>query len=231
MSNVSQVSQSLLQMYRERAGDPAFWAEPMNALTNASFVIAAAFALDFAIRRKALTPNTLALISVAAVIGGGSFLFHTMPSFRTMWLDIIPIALFQILFLWLISQKLLLTTGWMSAWIVTAVVGTSFALRPIHEPLNGSLFYIPSLLAMFVFGILWAKRRVAERSLLGVAACLFALAITARSIDWMVPWQFGTHFLWHLLNGIVVYLALRTWILTVENENSRDANRNCPSNA
>ncbi len=33
-------------MYRERSGDPAFWAEPMNALTNASFIIAAAFALD-----------------------------------------------------------------------------------------------------------------------------------------------------------------------------------------
>ncbi len=213
MLNVFQISQALLQMYRERSGNPAFWAEPMNALTNASFVIAAAFALDSAIRQHALKPITLALISLAGVIGCGSFLFHTVPSYHTMWLDIIPITLFQILFLWLISQKLLSTSGWMSAGIVIAVVGSSFALLPLHEPLNGSLFYLPSLVAMSVFAALWAKRSIAEPYLLGVAACFFALAITARSIDWIVPWPFGTHFLWHLLNGIVVYTALRTWIV------------------
>jgi len=112
MSNVFQISQALLYMYRERSGDPAFWAEPLNALSNASFVIAAAFALDFAICKRALQPSTLALISLAAVIGWGSFLFHTVPSYPSMWLDIIPITLFQILFLWMIFQKLLLCSGW-----------------------------------------------------------------------------------------------------------------------
>jgi hypothetical protein len=130
-----------------------------------------------------------------------------------MWLDIIPITLFQILFLWLISQKLLSTGRWISAGIVIVVVGTSFLLRPIHQPLNGSLFYIPSLLAMLIFGALWAKRSATEPYLLGVTASFFALAITARSIDWIVPWPLGTHFLWHLLNGVVVYTALRTWII------------------
>jgi hypothetical protein len=199
-------------MYRERSGDPAFWAEPLNALSNASFVIAAAFALELAIHKRALKPSTLALISLAGVIGCGSFLFHTVPSYPTMWLDIIPITLFQALFLWLISQKLLSTNIWTTAGIVVAVVGSSLALMPIHQPLNGSLFYIPSLLAMLVFSALWAKRSTAEPYLLGCTAFFFALAITARSIDWVVPWPFGTHFLWHLLNGIVVYTALRTWI-------------------
>ncbi len=213
MSNAFQISQALLHMYRERSGDPAFWAEPLNALSNASFVIAAAFALDFAISKRAWKPTTLALIFLAGVIGCGSFLFHTVPSYHTMWLDIIPITLFQILFLWLISQKLLSTSGWMSAGIVIAVVGTSFVLMPIQQPLNGSLFYIPSLLAMLTFGSLWAKRSSAEPYLLLGTAGFFACAITARSIDWIVPWPFGTHFLWHLLNGLVVYAALRTWII------------------
>jgi CubicO group peptidase (beta-lactamase class C family) len=213
MSNIFQVSEALLHIYRERSGDPAFWAEPLNALSNGSFVIAAAFALDLAIYKRALKPSTLALISLAAVIGCGSFLFHTLPSYPTMWLDIIPITLFQILFLWLISQKLLSCSGWVSAGIVIAVVGTSFLLMPIQQPLNGSLFYIPTLLAMLVFSALWAKRSTAEPYLLGGTACCFALAITARSIDLTVPWPIGTHFLWHLLNGIVVYTALRTWII------------------
>ena len=30
----------LLEMFRERSGDPAFWAEPLNALPNASFFVA-----------------------------------------------------------------------------------------------------------------------------------------------------------------------------------------------
>ncbi len=213
MSNVFQISQALLHIYRERSGDPAFWAEPLNALSNASFVIAAAFALDLAIRQKALRPNTLVLISLAGIIGCGSFLFHTVPSNHTMWLDIIPITLFQILFLWLMSQKLLSANGWMSAGIVIAIVGSSFALMPIHKPLNGSLFYVPSLVAMLAFGALWAKRSAVEPYLLVATACFFALAITARSVDWIVPWPIGTHFLWHLLNGIVVYTALRTWIV------------------
>jgi hypothetical protein len=69
MANIFSVSQELLHMYRERSGDPAFWAEPLNALSNASFVIAAAFALDFAIQKRAWKPTTLALIVIAGLIG------------------------------------------------------------------------------------------------------------------------------------------------------------------
>lgn len=218
MSNVFLISQALLPMYRERSGDTGFWAEPLNALSNASFVIAAAFALDFAIRKHAWRSSTLTLIVIAAVIGCGSFLFHTVPTYHTMWLDIIPITLFQVLFLWLISQKLLSNSGWIAAGIVLAVVGLSFILRPIPQPLNGSLFYIPTLFAMMIYGALWAKRSAEEPYLLGCATSVFALAITARSIDWMVPWTVGTHFIWHLLNGIVVYAALRTWIIAASSK-------------
>ena len=220
VSNFFQISQELLGIYRERRGNPAFWAEPFNALTNASFLIAAAFALVFAIRRRMLTATTVLLISLAGVIGLGSFLFHAMPTPLTMWLDMLPIATFQTLFIWLISCKLLANNRWLSAVIVLAVVGASFALMPFHRPINGSLYYMPSLAAMLAFGGLWASRSKAEPFLLIGAACCFALAITARSCDWIVPWPIGTHFLWHLLNGVVVYLALRTWIVATINHQS-----------
>lgn len=213
MSNALQISQELIQMYRERSSSPAFWAEPLNALTNGSFVVAAAFALQLAIRRRALTASTLALIALAGVIGCGSFLFHTIPTPLTKWLDIIPITLFQIIFTWLISGKLLSTNRWLSAGIVIALVWASFALTPFHQPINGSLFYLPSLVGMLAYGGLWAQRSSSEPFLLMGAACCFATAITARSIDWLVPWPFGTHCLWHLLNGMVVYAALRSWIV------------------
>jgi hypothetical protein len=85
---------------------------------------------------------------------------------------------------------------------------------PVREPLNGSFFYIPSLVAMLVLGGMWAMRSSAEPFLLVWAACCFALAISARSGDWMVSWPIGSHFLWHLLNGVVVYLALRSWVVS-----------------
>jgi hypothetical protein len=31
----------------------------------------------------------------------------------------------------------------------------------------------------------------------------------------IVPWHFGSHFLWHVMNGVVVYMALRAWIVFV----------------
>jgi hypothetical protein len=51
--------------------------------------------------------------------------------------------------------------------------------------------------------------------LLGIIAILFCLALTFRTIDLAAcAWvSFGTHFLWHLFNGAVFYLAMRAIIL------------------
>jgi hypothetical protein len=215
MSSIFEVCEDLLWIYRERLGSPEFWAEPLNALTNASFLIAAALAWDFASRRRATTRTTIALLSLTSVIGFGSFFFHTVPNHFTMWLDIVPIALFQIVFLWLVCNRMLGLSRLALAAVVVGVVGSSFALFPLHEPLNGSLFYLPSLGAMLTIGWAWSSKASNEAYLLVVAACCFALAITARSCDMIVPWHFGSHWLWHVLNGFVVYMTLRAWIVFV----------------
>ncbi len=215
MNSIFEVCDTLLWIYRERLGNPGFWAEPMNALTNSSFLIAAFFAWDLASRRRATTHTTITLLSLAGVIGFGSFFFHTVPNHFTMWLDIVPIALFQVFFLWLAGYRMLGLSRLASAALIIGVVGSSFVLFPLHKPLNGSLFYLPSLLAMLTIGLVWSRKVSCEPYLLVVAACCFAFAVTARSLDMIVPWHFGSHFLWHLLNGVVVYLALRVWIVFV----------------
>lgn len=205
----------LLQIYRERNGNPDFWGEPVNAITNVSFLLAASFALHLALQHKATSLTTLFPIGLAATIGIGSFLFHTAVSPLTMWLDVIPIALFQGVFLWLACREMV---GWpilASLGFVAVVVGTSFALMPIHQPLNGSLFYIPSLIAILVLGVIWSQRASEEPGLLPIAGLCFTLAIMARSLDWHVDCSVGSHFAWHSMNGVVVYLALRSWILHV----------------
>lgn len=223
MSRFFEVNDGSLGIYRERGFSPEFWAEPMNAITNIAFLAAALLAWELASRRRVTTRTTNFLLSLATAIGFGSFLFHTVPNHLTMALDVVPIALFQILFLWLVSHRLLRISRWASAAMVIGIVGLSFVLFPIHEPFNGSLFYLPSLLAMLTMGIAWSKKSSDEPYLLVTAACCFLLAVTARSFDKLVPWSFGTHFLWHSLNGVVVYLVLRTWIVFVDTTQKTEA--------
>jgi len=205
----------LLHMYRERNGNPGFWAEPLNAFTNLAFLLAAIAAWSLARRRQALTEATWTLIVLAACIGTGSFLFHTCATAGTMWLDIIPIALFQVLFFWLSTRCLLrLSVPW-SLGIVVSIIGLSFLAMPVRQPLNGSLFYLPALTGTLVIGGCVSRRRPEEPWLLPMAGLVFAVAILARSIDKTAPLAMGTHFVWHLLNGLVLYLAMRAWILHV----------------
>lgn len=69
---------SVIDGYCERTG-PEFWSEPVNALTNAAFLVAA-----FVMWRRTggRLPLANLMILLLALIGVGSFLFHT---FATTW--------------------------------------------------------------------------------------------------------------------------------------------------
>jgi len=71
------------------------------------------------------------------------------------------------------------------------------------------------LLVLLCAAVYHYASQQAERYLLGIGAGLFCAAITFRSIDWLVCdyIPFGTHFLWHLLNGGLLYVAMRSLIL------------------
>jgi hypothetical protein len=80
----------------------------------------------------------------------------------------------------------------------------------VSGAVSGSTRYLPALLALAVCGgLLAARRHPAGRAFL-LAAGVFVVSLTFRSIDARlceaVP--IGTHFLWHLLNG-----ALLGWLL------------------
>ena len=65
--------------YCERRGH-AFWAEPLNALTNIAFLLAAAGAFALWRRHGGRDVAALALIGVTALVGVGSFVFHTLAT-------------------------------------------------------------------------------------------------------------------------------------------------------
>jgi hypothetical protein len=82
-----------IDLYCERL-TPSFWAEPVNAVSNLAFLLAAIAAFDLWRRAGKGDRAILALIAVIAAVGFGSFAFHTLATRGAMWLDVIPIGLF-----------------------------------------------------------------------------------------------------------------------------------------
>ena len=198
-----------IDLYCERTG-AAFWAEPVNALTNVAFLIAA-FAAWWTFRRKGGTDIfVLVLIALAALVGFGSFAFHTLATRGAMWLDVIPIALFVHAYL---LFALIRFVGLRIDMAIGTVAGFLVASRALSSALpagfiNGSAEYLPALVALIAVGFLARVPR--DRWTLQLAAGVFAISLGFRSIDLAICREIplGTHFIWHLLNATVIYLLL-----------------------
>jgi hypothetical protein len=218
-------------IYCERGQDPAFWAEPLNAVTNAAFIIAALLAAGEIARRARGMSGVAeaALIALVIVIGTGSFLFHT---FATRWAQLAdwgPIAVFMLAYLAYVLRRFLKLN-----WAVVALGLALFLLamryaggiecRPALLPvtalagarcLNGSLAYAPALATLALMaGVLAAVRHPAWRYL-ATASGVLLVSLTLRTLDLELcslarvsGRALGTHFLWHLLNALTLYILL-----------------------
>lgn len=205
-----------IDLYCERTS-AAFWAEPINAATNLSYVVAA-LALVILLRRNALRTDWYGwwLIVNLAGIGLGSFLFHTFATRATMLADLLPIFVYQFAFL---ASYLRRVADWRRTAVAGAVLAflllTVAGLQLPREWLNGSLIYSSALL--FIGGLAVLHRRIGrhEPRLLAWAFAFLVAALACRSLDdWLCPlWSTGTHFLWHLLTGVVLYLTTRAYLL------------------
>lgn len=218
--------------YCERGLNPAFWAEPLNALSNVAFLIAAVAGLmtwhrhgfDLSGERQHGRLE-LFLVALVGVIGLGSFLFHT---FATRWAaaaDVIPITIFIIVY-FCYALRRFAGLGW--AMTLLALVAMVVAMGLAHDMrcggqrcFNGSIGYFPALGALaLIGGGLWAIRHPAAGLILAGAA-IFAVSLTFRSLDWaLCPASalfgrgvWGTHFLWHMCNATLLYLLLRAAVL------------------
>jgi hypothetical protein len=203
-----------IDAYCERT-DATFWAEPVNALTNGAFLIAAVV-LALAARRRGGDLPVLLLAGLIAVIGVGSFLFHTVATRWAALADVIPIAIFIHAYFFLALTRILRLTIPVAAALTLAFLAASYPLAGLLAPLlGGSSGYAPALLALVGVGLAALPRdRAAARGLLAGAA-LFAVSLAARMADepLCAAWPLGTHGLWHGLNAVLLshlgFVALR----------------------
>ncbi len=216
----------MVDLYCERI-DPGFWSEPVNAFTNIGFVFAAYFCWRMARREQVQDFSVVAITVMIVAIGAGSFLFHTMPSVVTRWMDVAPVFIFQLLYLGLYCRRIvglsLAVCGLLLlVFLVTALVASQFPFL-----INGSLIYVPALLVIFVLGVYHYQSQKLERSVLLAAACVFLLSLVLRSLDNRIcmAFELGSHFLWHVLNALVIYLAMRALIVNLSTGSSRSLDR------
>lgn len=206
---------TLIAPYCERTG-PGLWAEPLNALTNLAFLAAAVLALLRYLREPLLRPGNswdlLVLIACLFAIALGSGLWHTLATRWSAFADVLPIGAFINVFL--ASFLIRLTRVGVAATIATLLVYQLLlvAVGKWVEPsfLSGSLFYAPAWLGLLGMTVYLWKTGSGYTGRFVLALGLLTASLFFRSVDQpvceMLP--MGTHFLWHLLNAVLLYLLI-----------------------
>ncbi len=200
----------MIDLYCERVG-PGLWAEPLNALSNLAFVaVAFALAVRWRLWRPGADLGVRWLVVLMAAIGIGSGLFHTYANAAAQLADVLPILLFQLLFLGLYLRRFVGFTAGATLFGVGGFLALCLLARSWPHFANGSMAYAPAMAALVLLGVQQRRHSAGPPLLLG-AATLFGLSLTFRTLDLALCDSFphGSHFLWHLLNSLV--LALSAW--------------------
>ena len=206
--------------YCERL-DPGLWAEPANALSNIAFLAAA-----IALWRLAATMRTSGqpvlnearvLPLLVLLVAIGSALFHTLATRWAGLLDTLFILLFCCAFLYAFLQQALGWPGWaaLAASIVFALVSYAFPRLFAPGALNGSVGYLPYLVVLIAMTIYLASRHAPAARAFGLGLVVFCISLTLRTVDPAICPRFplGTHFLWHLLNGYLLWVVSREMLM------------------
>ena len=200
--------------YCERVGtDPNFWGEPLNAVTNIAFILAALWALALARREGRLDWSVVALAVIVLAVGIGSFLFHT---FATPWagaMDVIPIQIFILVYF-----AVVLIRAYQLQWFWSALAALAFipCAAGFGWLVQGTVLgganagYSAALLLLVGNAAILGVRGHRLAGWLAAGAGLFTVSLLFRIIDEPVcgVFPYGTHFLWHLLNGTLMGLLL-----------------------
>jgi hypothetical protein len=143
--------------------------------------------------------------------------------------DVIPIQAFILIYLGLATVRFFALPWWAGvlaaglfvpyAAVAARAVGAAFG------PLNGSAGYVPvPVLIAGYAALLW--RRVPETAGgLLIGSAILGLSLVFRTVDEAVcpAFPLGTHFLWHLLNAVML-----GWMILVLVRHGRRINRGKP---
>lgn len=211
--------------YCERGTDPSVFAEPVNALTNVAFFVAAGLAYRKLTKLPSAARDVDCLIFVVLIglMGIGSSLFHLFGQRWAFIADVTPILIFVLVYLNYALVRFLDLTPGVSLLLTAALLGTAplIALLPGGGlmMLNGSAGFVP--VGMVLATVAWlahSRGHPAGRNLM-LGAGIFVASLLLRTIDRAIcdftnvgGHLTGTHGLWHVLNAFLLYLLVSTAI-------------------
>lgn len=194
---------------------PTLWDEPLNVTSNIAFLIATYFIIRQLPRREYNTiPWDLwILIILVPVIGAGSALWHLLAVEWTLWADRIPIIIFISLFMLssLVRTFHLAPSTIAVLFLLFHLLNTLLQVTAAPTTLNGSLFYFPAFLCLAGMTVtLWMQHNSFFKIYFLYATVAFLSGIAARTVDLTfcdyIPT--GTHFIWHILVSLTIYLLM-----------------------
>jgi hypothetical protein len=164
------------------------------------------------VSRRRYWDVVLLLISLF-VIGIGSGLWHSVATQWSVVADVIPIYVFINIYIFSLFIRVI-GLDWFKTlliWLVFTACNVGIQTNVPPDVLNGSLMYIPPL-AMLLIATVWLRLQYKHSwKPLAAITLLFLISLTFRTIDNSIcsvfPW--GTHFLWHIFNSIVLYSLVK----------------------
>ncbi len=198
--------------YCERL-DSSYWAEPVNAITNLAFLIAA-----FIMWRRVCDqrmPLARVLVMILAAIGVGSFLFHTHAQVWAAIADTTPILLFILVYIFAVNRDVWGLGKWAALGLTALFFPYAFLTIPIFQLIPGlgsSAGYAPVPLLILIYAYLLRLEDPDTARGLALGAAILVVSIIFRALDETVcgVWPIGTHFMWHILNAVML-----AWMIEV----------------
>ena len=199
--------------YCERT-DASYWSEPLNAVSNAAFLIAAALCWRMTARDR----GARLLVVILAAIGVGSYLFHTHARVWAMMADVLPIQAFILVYIYLATVRFFGAPAWVGLAAAVAFVPLSglvaAAIGRLVGPLNGSVGYMPVVLLIAAYALALGRRAPGTARGMAIGAGILAVSLGFRTVDEAVcdAVPIGTHFLWHMLNAVLLGWMIRVLV-------------------
>ena len=199
-----------IDIYCERL-DIGIWAEPINAVTNVAFILAA---IIMWLRCKKLIEGRI-LSFLLFLIGCGSFLFHTYAQTWAALLDVTAILIFILTYIFVANRRFLVWSKMVS--LIGVIMFFPYQLFLVSILSNIQFFgssvqYIPVAILIFIYSGLLRKSEPNLSRGLFIGAAILCLSIISRTVDEPLCsiLSVGTHFVWHILNAIML-----SWMIEI----------------
>ena len=195
-----------VDIYCERL-DASFWSEPMNAISNLSFIVVGFFLW------RLRSPRSALMAALVLLIGLGSLSFHTYANRLTGLLDVFAITLYLAVFAFLIPKQwsrssILIQLGSVLLLIVSVVLA-QLLMSHLNPTLPGlpSGMYLGAWFALIIYALVTQCSKKPAARFLWLAVIIFPVSLLSGQLDIPLCKSIGgLHWLWHLLNGLTLYL-------------------------